>query len=315
MGEFDLIRLIRKQAGPDGAGVRLGIGDDAAVLDIPNDRELVVTTDTLNAGVHFFEDAHARDIGYKALAVNLSDLAAMGAEPRWALLALSLPEIDESFTADFMAGFLSLARRHAISLAGGDICSGPLSVTVTAMGLVEPGRALTRNGAQPGDLVVVSGTPGMAALALDQTRAGVEPGHEAARALSRPLPRVALGAALVGKASACIDISDGLLADLGHIVEASGCGAVIELGKLPGSGVLEACDDHRRWRLQLTGGDDYELCFTLPPEEVDALTSLAGDATPLLSVIGSIEGSPGIRCLTPGGALFETDRTGYEHFT
>jgi thiamine-monophosphate kinase len=271
MGEFDIIRLISDAAGPGGSGVNLGIGDDAAVLEIPGDRELVVTADTLNAGVHFLADAYAGDIGHKALAVNLSDLAAMGAEPRWALLSLSMPEIDASFAADLVAGFLSLARCHGVSLVGGDTCSGPLSVTVTAMGLVEPGNALTRSGARPGDLIVVSGTPGMAALALEQVQEGANPDAEASAALLRPIPRVALGRAFVGKATACIDISDGLLADLGHIAEASQCGAVIELGRLPCGGALAACHDDQRWRLQLTGGDDYELCFTLPRERANLL--------------------------------------------
>lgn len=314
MGEFDLIRLIRRAAGPGDAGVVLGIGDDAAVLDVPGDRDLVTTVDTLNAGVHFDAKTPAADIGYKALAVNLSDLAAMGAEPRWALLSLSLPEADEGFLAAFVEGFLSLARQHGVSLVGGDTCAGPLSVTVTALGLVRPGEALRRDGARPGDLVAVSGTPGLAALALERLSAGLAPGERAGEALRKPVPRVALGAALVGKASACIDISDGLRADLGHVVQTSGCGAVIELGRLPGHGAFAGCGDHRRWRLQLAGGDDYELCFTLPPRHAPALRGIAHETGLQLSTIGSIVEAPGVRCVTPDGSHFDVERTGYEHF-
>jgi thiamine-monophosphate kinase len=315
VAEFDLIRLIREAAGPGGDGLRLGIGDDAAVLAVPGGREAVVTTDTLNAGIHFFDDADPLDVGYKALAVNLSDLAAMGAEPRWALLSLSLPEPDEAWVREFIAGFMEAAREHGVALAGGDTCAGHLSVTATAIGLVEPGRALTRSGAKPGDLLVVSGTPGLAALALEQLREGTAPQAEAAAALARPVPRVALGAALVGKASACIDISDGLLADLGHIAEASGCGATIELDSLPRHALLADCEERRRWRLQLAGGDDYELCFTLPPDQVAVLGNRGSTKVPRLTIIGAVDAQAGVRCRRPTGESFEPGRTGFEHFT
>ena len=314
MGEFELIRRIRDAAG-GGEGVCLGIGDDAAILEIPAGLQAVVTTDTLNAGVHFFPDADAGDIGYKALAVNLSDLAAMGAAPRWALLSLSMPEFDMDFAGQLVDGLLGLAREHGVVLAGGDTCAGPLSVTVTAIGVVEAGRALTRAGARPGDLVVVSGTPGLAAAALRQLQAGAEPAAAAARALRRPAPRVALGAALVGKASACIDISDGLLADLGHILDASACGATLEPDQLPVHEALAEYGDTRRWRLQLTGGDDYELCFTLPPDTASMLEGGRGAGEPALSVIGTVGRQAGVRCRTAAGELFDPGGAGYEHFT
>lgn len=314
MGEFDLIRLIRDAAGQPGAGVRCGIGDDAAVLDVPPGKELIVTTDTLHCGVHFPAETAAEDVGYKALAVNLSDLAAMGAEPRWALLSLSLPESDSRWVQRFIGGFGELAAATRVCLVGGDTCAGPLSVTVTAIGLAEPGRAIMRSGARAGDLVVVSGVPGMAGLALQRLNAGLEPDPESSRALFRPVPRIALGIALVGKATACIDISDGLLADLQHVVQASGRGADIELARLPCRPILAGMPAEERWRVQLTGGDDYELCFTLPPDLEHALAGLTARSGPELAVIGCITDQPGVRSLTPAGDFFDTGKAGYEHF-
>ncbi len=315
MAEFDLIERFRRAAGDADRETVLGIGDDAAILDIPQGRQLVATTDTLNSGVHFPDNAMAADIGHKALAVNLSDLAAMGAEPRWVLLSLSMPRGDMDFADGLIEGFMSLAREVPVSLVGGDTCSGPLSVTVTALGLAPAGGALQRSGARDGDLVVVSGVPGLAGFGLRQIGEGLEPGPDLIQALHRPIPRVALGAALVGKASACIDISDGLLADLGHIVEASGCGAEIRLDRLPRHQSLEGLGEPDRWRLQLTGGDDYELCFTLPERHAELLDDLAVTGGAGLTVIGWMRGGPEIRCLAPDGGSFEAGSAGYEHFT
>jgi thiamine-monophosphate kinase len=238
----------------------------------------------------------------------------MGAQPRWALLSLSLPTGDEGWVTAFIEGFMGLAGAHGVQLVGGDTCAGPLSVTVTALGVVAAGRALSRGGARPGDLVVVSGRPGRAGLALAQLRAGKSPDHEDARALLQPLPRVALGQALVGVASACIDLSDGLLADLGHVAEASACAAVIELAALPVEGPLRECPQPERWDLQLTAGDDYELCFTLPPQLRPALAGLEDRSGLPLSVVGRMEQGSGLRCIAPDGQVYDPGRGGYDHF-
>src|SRR5210317_2237408 len=254
MKEFQLIRQIQRETAVSSSsssweGVKLGIGDDAAVLELPAGQHLVAATDTLNAGTHFPDDTAPYDIAYKCLAVNLSDLAAMGATPRWALLSLSLPGADSTWVQSFIAGFKSLATDHGVALVGGDTTSGPLSVSLTALGLIKPGAQLMRSGARPGDLLVVSGSIGGAARVLDLLQGG-EPVSDR-RLLDRPQPRVRLGQALVGFASACIDISDGLLADLGHVLRASGCGALIHLQKLPHDELLAGLEDRQRWDYQL----------------------------------------------------------------
>lgn len=315
MKEFELIRQIQQAtAVPDlsAAGVELGIGDDAAVLAIPGGHCLVAATDTLNEGTHFPADTAARDIAHKCLAVNLSDLAAMGATPRWVLLSLSLPRAEPHWLQSFIQGFNALAQAHGVVLVGGDTTSGPLSVCVTALGVVAQGRQLQRNGAKPGDLLVVSGNIGGAARVLQLLRSG-----EAAtdrQLLDRPQPRVKLGQALAGFASACIDISDGLLADLGHVLKASGCAARIDLARLPYANILADLEETSRWNCQLSGGDDYELLFTLP----ECHASLIGEWQQQLgigiTVIGQVEEGQGIRCVTPGGEDFDPLRAGFEHF-
>ena len=317
MKEFELIRQIQRETAvsyPDGFehGVKLGIGDDAAVLEVPPDQHLVAATDTLNAGVHFPLDTSPLDIGYKCLAVNLSDLAAMGATPRWALLSLSLPKADPEWVHLFSKGLRSLAQLHGVTLVGGDTTSGPLSVSLTALGFVEPGRQLTRGGAKPGDLLVVSGTIGGAAHALDSLKAG-EPSTER-YLLDRPQPRVDLGQSLKGYASACIDISDGLLADLGHVVKASGCGAKIQLQNLPIAESLDGLEQKKLWNYQLTGGDDYELLFTLPPHHEACLAHWRETLEIGLSVIGEIDDGAGIRCVDNHGEPYHPEGAGFEHF-
>ena len=314
MSEFQLIELIRQRAGDAGSGVNLGIGDDCALVSVPAGFELAATMDTLNSGVHFDPETDAESIGHKALAVNLSDLAAMGAKPMWVLLSISIPNYDRDWLVSLIDGFLTLAENSNVSLIGGDTCSGALSISVTALGIVPSGQALTRAGASPGDLVVVSGHPGDAAFALSQAQAGTVVPVEALNALHRPLPRIALGLSLVGKATACIDISDGLLADLGHIVNASGCGAVIEPARIACSTALQAIGPDQRWRLQLTGGDDYELCFTLPPSEESCLADLAHELGTELSVVGTIAEGSGVRCIAPSGRDLDFGLSGYEHF-
>lgn len=208
-----------------------------------------------------------------------------------------------------------MAHIGAIQLAGGDTTRGPLSVTITAMGLTGQGQALRRDGARPGDSVVVSGHPGLAALALQQKLANTEINPDAWKALMRPQPRLALGQALRGMASACIDVSDGLAADLGHILQASACGAELSLEDLPRSAALGGIDVATRWKLQLSGGDDYELCFTLPPEHVPALSELQKRSGVVLHVIGKIVAGSGLKLLQNSGQEFQLNSSGYEHFS
>ena len=328
MAEFDLIERIRARAIARD-GVLLGIGDDAALLQVPAGHELVVTADTLNAGVHFPADAAPADIGWKALAVNLSDLASMGARPAWCTLSLSLPGDDTAWLDAFLDGFLGLADTHAVALVGGDITRGPLSIAVTAMGWVEAGAALRRDGARPGDDVWVTGTLGDAAAALvlggyvpipldGVAMPVVEAGNAAAlRArLARPAPRVAVGRALAGLAHACVDVSDGLLADLGHICRRSGVGAEIELARLPASPALRAAyaDDELRAALQAAGGDDYELCFSASTAAREAVARALEQAGTTGTRIGRITDGDGVRALAADGSPWRPFRGGYVHF-
>lgn len=310
MAEFELIERFFKGLAPGGPGVVLGIGDDAALLRPPPGRELAMTLDTLVAGRHFLPDTDPEGLGHKALAVNLSDLAAMGAEPAWALLSLTLPEADEAWLAAFGAGLGALARQHGVALVGGDTCRGPLSISLQLTGFVEPGRALRRDGARPGDHLFVTGTLGDAALALEGLLAGVPVPDVLRRRLERPEPRLAEGRALAGVASACIDLSDGLVADLGHLCEASGCGARLEAARIPRSGEaskwLEARGD---WRPLLAGGDDYELCFTVPPERLDALAASGIFCTR----IGEMVQGSGVTVLDERGEPLPP-MPGYDHF-
>ncbi|NND44541.1 MAG: thiamine-phosphate kinase [Xanthomonadales bacterium] len=313
MNEFALIDWIRGQAGPATSGVSLGIGDDAAVLALAPGESLVVTTDTLNSGVHFGDYDPADSVGHKALAVNLSDLAAMGAAPRWFLLSLSLPKDSDAWVKAFVGGLLGLARTMNVALVGGDTTAGKLSVTVTALGATRQGRFLSRDGARPGDWVVVSGELGDAALALQELSRGRSPDPSGVEKLRRPIPRVELGATLVGNATACIDLSDGLLADLGHIAGSSGCGAVVEADRLPGSESLRSCPVEVRRALQLTGGDDYELCFTWPEARRDELAGIESDLGLKLSVVGRMVEGRGIRCLDSDGQPLAFEKQGYSH--
>jgi len=319
MSEFDLIRrlqgLICEQSTPYRSSCVLGIGDDAAVLELPGERELVACTDSVVEGVHFPSGTSPAAVGYKALAVNLSDLAAMGAQPAWFLLALTLPRGDREWLDAFARAMARLAAESGIYLAGGDMTSGPLNVCVTALGLIEKGQALTRAGARPGDLVVISGRPGAAAHALQALQTGVPPHPADQKALDFPLPRLALGRALRGLASACIDLSDGLLADLGHILEASGVGAEIELPDLPCPDSMAALAPAQRWPLQLAGGDDYELCFTLAASSREELGGLEQAAGVELTVIGVVTEQPGLRVRQPDGELYRSEQSGYDHFS
>jgi thiamine-monophosphate kinase len=315
--EFDLIGRIRARAAAMGnarGDVVLGIGDDAAVLRVPADRLLVVATDTLNAGVHFPEDTMPADIGWKALAVNLSDLAAMGATPAWATLSLSLPQGDAAWIDAFLDGFLALADAQRVALVGGDTTRGPLSVCVTVHGFVEGDRVSRRDGAQVGDDVWVSGTPGDAAAALVQWRAGANVDAALRARLDRPTPRVALGRRLAGLVHAMIDVSDGLLADLGHVCVASRVGADVDVDALPASEALRAgFDAGMRRALQASGGDDYELCFTAPAGARSAILVAARECDVTVQCIGRIVAGQGVAARA-GDAPWHPTRTGYTHF-
>ncbi len=309
--EFRLIDRLRRLGA--GTGVALGIGDDAALLEPSAGSHLVAATDTLVAGVHFPDRTRAEDLGYKALAVNLSDLAAMGARPRWALLALTLPEANEPWLDEFADGWQELAAETGVSLVGGDLTQGPLTITVEVLGEVPAGQALRRAGARPGDRIAVTGTLGAAALALRHLEAGETPAPPLLECLNRPRPRLAAGRALRGLASACIDVSDGLAADLSHLVEASAVGARIDLARLPLAEPLRGLGDEGV-ELALSGGDDYELCFSYEPALGDAVAAaLAATETPVTE-IGEITAEAGIAWRTAGGERFEPKATGYGHF-
>jgi len=317
--EFDLIANIQARAHAAGRGdILVGIGDDAALLQVPPNRALVVTTDTLNAGVHFPVETPAADIGWKALAVNLSDLAAMGAEPVWCTLSLSLPEADPVWLDGFVDGFLALAGACGVALVGGDTTRGPLSISVTAHGLVEPGTALRRDGACAGDDIWVTGTLGDAAAALDHWQRAVPCPQALRTRLDRPVPRVRAGRALAGLAHAAIDLSDGLAADLAHLCRASAVAAEIWLPLLPISPEFAALQadtqTHRRW--QTSGGDDYELCFTAPPGCRNELqTRLRDTATPITRIGRMIESQAhAVHLVTETGTRWHPPSAGFVHF-
>ena len=308
--EFQLIRHYFAGLTASSEDVVLGIGDDAAVLSVPTGQQLVVTTDTLIAGRHFPEQTAAFDVGWKALAVNLSDLAAMGAKPRWFTLALSLPAPDAVWLAGFADGLKALADQHRVALVGGDTTRGPLSITITAMGLVSASKALLRDGAAAGDVVCVTGTLGDAALALRELSGAAV----LRRRLDRPRPRVEAGLLLAEFATAAIDISDGLAADLNHILLASAVGAELHAEKLPQSPTFSAAAVPDALALQLHGGDDYELCVCLRADDVArAQHQLAAIGLPL-SPIGTLTVAPGLR-LRQGATVQSIDPRGYQHFS
>jgi thiamine-monophosphate kinase len=314
-GEFPLIERIRARARKR-EDVLLGIGDDAALLRVPDGHDLALSTDTLVAGVHFPPETAPADIGWKALAANLSDLAAMGATPAWCTLALTLPHADADWLDAFLDGFCELADAHEVALVGGDTTRGPLAMTLAVHGFVPAGQALRRDRAQAGEDVWVTGTLGDAAGALRQWRGGGLQSAKLRFRLDRPTPRIAAGISLRGLASAAIDLSDGLAADLGHVLAASGVGAELELGRLPTSRTLAEhfADEAARWRLQLSGGDDYELCFTAPSAHALEIERVLAECELPATVIGRTTREPGLRLLTPDGEAFVHAGTGFEHF-
>ena len=319
--EFELIDIVRTRCASTRADVRVGIGDDAAVLAPPAGHELVAAVDTLVAGVHFPASTRPEDIGWKALAVNLSDLAAMGATPAWALLALTLPTGDADFVARLADGFAALASQHGVALVGGDTTRGPLSITVSVYGFVPPGQALLRSGARVGDLVFVTGTIGDAAAGLRFPSAGLfasasSDAYDMLRErLDRPTPRVAAGVVLRGVASACIDVSDGLLADIGHVAARSGVGIEITASALPASpALLQVSDAELRLALQAAGGDDYELAFTLAPAQEAAMLRDLSKTGCGATRIGRVVEGTGVRLLDDAGVEIILADRGWNHF-
>ncbi len=317
MNEFDLIRRYFTRPVRHTA---LGVGDDAALFRPRAGMEIAISTDMLVAGTHFFPDTDPEGLGWKTLAVNVSDLAAMGAEPRWALLALSLPEANEAWVAAFARGFFACAEAFGLDVIGGDTTRGPLNLAPTILGEVPQGQALRRSAAQDGDEIWVSGRPGLAALGLAhvQGRIQLAQPQPCLDALHRPQPRVALGLALRGVAHAAIDVSDGLLADLGHILEESQCGAELSDAALPWGPVLAACPDQPTLtrRCLCAGGDDYELVFTAPASARPQLLALSETLHLPLTAIGHIRHSHSeLRLYDAQGQNITPQQRGFDHFT
>ena len=318
-GEFALIaRHFARAASTPAPGVVLGVGDDCALLQPRAGQQLAVSSDMLVEGRHFLSTVPPDRLGHKALAVNLSDLAACGAEPLGCTLALALPRVDDSFLAGFARGLFALADAHRIALVGGDTTAGPLTICITVFGQVPPGQALLRSGAQPGDALWVSGTLGDARLALEAFRGRVAlPGAQfdaVRQAMELPQPRVALGLALRGVASAAIDLSDGLVGDLGHVLQRSGVAAVLHADALPRSAVLAAQPAALQHDCLLAGGDDYELLFTAPAaRHADVLAAGRAAGVPV-TCCGAIEAGCGLRVLDGNGTPLRGAWQGFDHF-
>lgn len=329
MNEFTLIDAYFKSLSERAGGLRcdLGIGDDAALVTVPHGKQLVITTDTLIEGVHFPRDTFPADIGYKALAVNLSDLAAMGAKPAWYTLNLSLPAFSTAWLESFCGGLEQMMRQQPITLIGGDTTRGALSITIQAMGLVDSGCALRRCGAQPGDDIYVSGRIGEAGVGLRAVQQKLAIDGQALQAavnrLNRPQPRNALGEALTSLASACIDVSDGLMADLNHLLNRSGAGADVDLDKVPLAEALSTGTVLARLaltdpspqgvrRFAVSAGDDYELCFTATPARRAQIEQAAQQAGVSVTRFGSVTRAPGIFDSACGGEMLMP--LGYSHF-
>ncbi len=321
MHEFELIRRFfqREQAETAATDVILGIGDDAALLQLPAGQQLAVSVDTLVAGVHFPLAGDAEAIAERALRVNLSDLAAMGAEPKWFTLALTLPDVSEDWLRAFSRGLFRAAAAFDCTLVGGDTTAGPLSITIQVMGAVTPHLALRRDGASPGDYILVTHYlgDGAAALAVLEQRLTLSDEHQhyLRERFYQPQPRLPEARLIRGLASAALDISDGLVADLGHICRASDLAAIIYVEDLPLSPALLALDDlaqARRWAL--SGGDDYELCFTVGAEQMSDIARLIAEGKLRATVIGKMVAGNGVYCELEGEP-FTLDHTGYQHFS
>ena len=309
MNEFDLIREYFTWPIKD-PSVTLGVGDDAAIFNLEQGYQLVTTTDTLIEGVHFSANTPAKDIAHKSLAVNLSDIAAMGAKAKYFTLAISLPKLDQSWLKEFSDSLRELSGCYEVSLIGGDTTRGSLTITITMFGIVEGSKALTRSYARPGDGVYVSGTIGDAGFCFWKLSNDLVPSNQEIKRLNRPTPRLELGLALKNLASACIDLSDGLEQDLSHILKASSVGAIIEVEKIPISEVLL---DHIKgtndWSIPLCGGDDYELCFTIPEGNEEALKKVSEFCNVNITRIGVVSESLGLQVKG-----YDGPRKAYQHF-
>jgi thiamine-monophosphate kinase len=319
LGEFDLIQKYFLSSGYRN-DVSLGVGDDCAIVSIPEGRQLAVTTDTLVDGVHFPSNTTPRDIAHKAIAVNLSDLAAMGAEPAWLTLALSLPHVNEDWIKSFSEEFKATTEKYNVQLIGGDTTRGPLSITVQAMGLVDPEHIMHRDAARSGDAIYVSGTLGDAATGLSilqRKQAADENEAWLIDRLNRPDPRVELGVKVAEYCKCAIDISDGLAADLGHILAASHCGATVYKDRIPLSHQLVEYSINRDevdWQLVLAGGDDYELCLVVSPDTESKLIKVSSEISLPLTRIGVIEEHGLLTFVDETGTQTLLDHHGYEHF-
>ena len=331
MTEFDLIKqyfaaparaAMNAKAGlsTTAYSVELGIGDDCALLHGQSIAQLAVSTDLFVEGRHFFKGCDPYDVAYKSLAVNLSDLAAMGATPVSFTLALSLPEANQSFLEAFSRGLFAIANAYGCVLMGGDTTRGPLTICITVIGEQALGTALKRSGAREGDDIWVSGSIGAAALAVEASYKGqlalIDP--QALTCMLRPAPRIALGDRLRGIANSAIDLSDGLLGDISHIARASQCGVELDLGVLPIHPALAQLPLSEQWRLALTGGDDYELCFTAPARKRDAIRALSLALELPLTKVGRMYAGEGLQCIEPHGALMGSAQlaklNAYDHF-
>lgn len=314
MNEFALIEVFFKSIVHTRDDVVLGIGDDAACLSIPLGKHLLVSSDTLVSGIHFLADFDAFDIAYKAIMVNISDIAAMGGEPAWVSLALTLPECNEVWLKRFSEGLTAALLPYNIALIGGDTTRGPLTITVTIHGLVAAGKAVARSGAKAGDAIFVSGELGAAALAVDYLSSGhVEDKELLMEKLLHPIPRVDLIPYLQQYATAAIDISDGLNADLNHICDASGVGACLDLEQIPVHPVLKKHRPHKALAMALQGGDDYELCFTIPREHEQEFKKQLKQHGKRCVKIGMIEEAHGLRGRR-GACIERLPVKGYSHF-
>jgi thiamine-monophosphate kinase len=310
--EFDIINTYFNKSMDANSNVILGIGDDAAIVSVPDDQELILSIDTLISGVHFPADTAPADIAHKALAVNLSDLAAMGATPKWVTLALTLPDAKEKWLREFSDGFFALANRYNVKLIGGDLTRGPLSMSIQAQGFIPKGLALRRDGAQPGDLIYVTNTLGDAGFALQHYQQKALP-QTMLDKFYRPEPRIHIGEKLRGIANAAIDISDGLAADLGHILKRSNVGATINVATLPLSeAILASLERDEAIQLALTAGDDYELCFTVPENKTDELTQVMQNE--FYTCVGTITSTKKLDLHFDNGKKYVLKTAGYQHF-
>lgn len=317
--EFSLIKQYFDRGHVKRKDVKLGIGDDCALLEIPQGQQLAVTVDTMVENVHFLATVSAKDLAWKSIAVNLSDLAAIGAEPTWLTLALTLPETRSEWLNEFSSSFFEYADHYGLQLIGGDTCRGPLSITIQAMGFVPIDSGLKRSGANPGDLIFVTGSLGDAGLGLEiaSGQCDIECCDDQRFLLerfNRPTPRVAVGIALRRLATSAIDLSDGLAGDLQHILTASGVGAEIDLDKLPlSTALLAQCDFDSAMGFAVASGDDYELCFTVAEDNLEQLGQVMKGTGCDYGIIGRITGSGGLT-YTHNNQIYDKTFSGYRHF-